>query len=208
MWGRLVATCWRALLLEKQAGEGVDEGALQALIYMGADDEHPFRANRGLRPQVFRVVPVRDAVCESGLMPARVFHALQVDGVGDRGVAAVAGAQRGLVHRRQLQELGITRGSYNRRVASGALRPVLPGVLAVVDPLLEPWAAETAALLYAGENALVSHDSAAALWGLTSSPSFVALTVIGRHVRVRPQLEVTTPTPSTSATSACAMASR
>jgi very-short-patch-repair endonuclease len=67
---------------------------------------------------------------------------------------------------------------------------VLPGVLGVVDPLLEPWAAETAALLYAGENALISHDSAAALWGLASSPSFVALTVIDRHVRVRPQLEV------------------
>ena len=83
---------------------------------------------------------------------------MQVDGVGERGLAAIAGAQRGLVHRGQLQELGITRGSYNHRVASGALRHVLPGVLAVVDPLLEPWAAATAALHYAGENALISND--------------------------------------------------
>ncbi len=123
-------------------------------------------------------------------MPARVFHVLQVDGRGERGLAAIAGAQRGLVHRRQLRELGITRGSYNHRLASGALRQVLPGVLSIVHPLLEPWAAETAAVLYAGDDTVISHDSAAALWGLAGSPSFVALTVIGRHVRIRPQLEI------------------
>ena len=141
-------------------------------------------------------------------MPARVFHVLQVGGRGERGLAAIAGAQRGLVHRRQLQELGITRGSYNHRLASGAVHHVLPGVLAVVDPLFEPWAAETAALLYAGADTVISHDSAAAIWGLASSPSFVALTVIDRHVRSRPQLEIHHARTWTSATSACVMAFR
>jgi very-short-patch-repair endonuclease len=69
------------------------------------------------------------------------------------------------------------------------LHRVLPSVLAVVDPLIEAWAAETAALLYAGDNAVISHDSAAALWGLASSPSFVAITMIGRKVDSQSQLQ-------------------
>jgi very-short-patch-repair endonuclease len=57
-----------------------------------------------------------------------------------------------------------------------------------VHPLIEPWAAETAALLYAGDNAALSHESAAALWGLTAIPSFVVITIIGRKVQAQPQL--------------------
>ena len=123
-------------------------------------------------------------------MPARVFHALQVDGTGERGLAQIAGVQRGVVHRRQLEELGIARGSYNHRLAAGSLYRVLPSVVSVVHPLREPLAAETAALLYAGDNVVLSHESAAALWGLTAHPSFVALTVIDRHVRIRSQLVI------------------
>jgi very-short-patch-repair endonuclease len=103
-------------------------------------------------------------------------------------VAQVAAAQRGLVHRSQLRELGITRGSYEHRVQVGSLHRVLPSVLSVMQPLIEPWAAETAALLYAGENAVLSHETAAALWGLTAIPSFVAITLIGRKVESQPQL--------------------
>ncbi|HYZ81825.1 MAG TPA: DUF559 domain-containing protein [Solirubrobacteraceae bacterium] len=123
-------------------------------------------------------------------MPARVFHVLQVQGTGERGLAEIAGAQRGLLHRRQLTELGITRGSFNHRIATGSLHHVLPSVLSVVHPLMEPLAAETAAVLYAGEDTVLSHESAAALWGLAATPSFVALTVFGRHVRARPGLHV------------------
>ena len=123
-------------------------------------------------------------------MPARVFHVLHVEGTGERGLAQVAGAQRALVHRRQLDALGISRGAYHRRLAAGSLHRVLPGVLSMVDPLLEPLSAQTAALLYAGDDALLSHDSAAALWGLTAHPSFVVITVIDRHVRTRPGLAV------------------
>ncbi len=94
------------------------------------------------------------------------------------------------MHRSQLRALGITRGSYNHRIAAGSLHQVLPSVLSVVHPLIEPLTAETAALLYAGDDAVLSHDSAAALWGLTSTPSFVAITVIGRHVRSRPGVHV------------------
>jgi very-short-patch-repair endonuclease len=103
-------------------------------------------------------------------------------------VAQVAAAQRGLVHHSQLRELGITRGSYEHRLRVGSLHHVLPSVLSLVDPLIEAWAAETAALLYAGDNAVLSHETAAALWGLAAIPSFVAITLIGRKVESQPAL--------------------
>ncbi len=67
---------------------------------------------------------------------------------------------------------------------------VLPSVFAVGSPVLPPLGAETAALLHAGDNTVLSHESAAALWGLTSAPAFVATTMIGGRVRGRPGLRV------------------
>lgn len=101
-------------------------------------------------------------------------------------MAEVAGAQRALVHLRQLRGLGITRGSYEHRVEVGALHRVFPCVLSVVHRLIEPWTAETAALLHAGDNALLSHETAAAVWGLTTTPSFVAITLISRRIKSQP----------------------
>lgn len=105
-------------------------------------------------------------------------------------MAEVAGAQRGLVSLPQLRALGISRGSYEHRVEVGALHRVFPCVLSVLHPLLEPWAAETAALLYAGDNAVLSHETAAALWGLAATPSFVAITLIGRNIKSQPGLSI------------------
>jgi very-short-patch-repair endonuclease len=136
------------------------------------------------------VSQVGEGFGDSRARPAQVCHVLQVPDTGERGVAQVAGAQRGLVHLRQLRSLGITRGSYEHRVEVGALHRVFPTVLSVVHPLLEPWSAETAALLYVGDDGVLSHESAAALWGLTSSPSFVAITMIGRHLRSRPGVTI------------------
>jgi very-short-patch-repair endonuclease len=123
-------------------------------------------------------------------MPARVSHVLQVRESGERGLAEVAGAQRAMVHLSQLRALGITRGSYEHRVRAGALHRVFPSVLSLVHPVLEPLAHETAALLHAGANAVLSHETAAALWGLTPAPSFVAITLIGRHPRSQPGLRL------------------
>jgi hypothetical protein len=44
--------------------------------------------------------------------------------------------------------------------------------------------------LYVGDDAVLSHETAAALWGLTSSPSFVAITVVGRRVRSQPPFRI------------------
>ncbi len=67
---------------------------------------------------------------------------------------------------------------------------MLPSVFSVVSPMLEPQAPEAAALLHAGDDCVLSHGTAAALWGLADMPSFVAITVIGRNVRCQPGLSV------------------
>jgi very-short-patch-repair endonuclease len=95
-----------------------------------------------------------------------------------------------LVTRGQLVALGFSAKAIEHRVRGGLLHRVHRGVFAVGHVSLPEAASHAAALLYAGENAVLSHESAAAVWGLTSSPSFVALTMIGRHARRQPNLHV------------------
>lgn len=46
---------------------------------------------------------------------------------------------------------------------------MLPSVFAVGHPSLRPPAFEIAALLYTGEDAVLSHRTAAAMWGLADA---------------------------------------
>ncbi len=85
---------------------------------------------------------------------------------------------------------GFSGKAIEHRVATGWLHRVHRGVFAVGNPVLQPLGAETAALLNAGEDALLSHESAAAVWGLTPSPAVVAITMIGRKARSRPGVRV------------------
>jgi very-short-patch-repair endonuclease len=105
-------------------------------------------------------------------------------------LAAVAAVQRGLVTREQMVAVGFSPKAIEHRVRTGWLHRVHRGVFAVGSPLLHLMGAETAALLYAGDEAVVSHESAAAVWGLAPEPSFVALTLIGRHVRTQAELRL------------------
>ena len=111
---------------------------------------------------------VGDAQRGKAERPAQVSHVLQVD--GDRRARSGGGraAPTGdwfIVE--QLRALGIGRGSYQPSARGGrAGTASFPAVLSVVHPVLEPWAIETAALLYAGDDAVLSHESAAAVWGL------------------------------------------
>jgi very-short-patch-repair endonuclease len=65
---------------------------------------------------------------------------------------------------------------------AGRLYPKHPGVYALVGPAaLPPLAMERAALLACGEQAYLSHGSAAAIWGFRDRPpSKVDITVLGR----------------------------
>jgi very-short-patch-repair endonuclease len=118
---------------------------------------------------------------------------LHVEERGQRGLAMVAGAQRGVAHRSQLAVLGFSRGAVARRVRGGSLFPVFNAVFAVGHPHLGPLALETAALLQAGPDCVLSHRSAALLWDLTSTSGrrgSVDVTVAGRRVHSRAGLAV------------------
>jgi very-short-patch-repair endonuclease len=112
-------------------------------------------------------------------------------GMGEGAIGQAAAAQRGLVHRSQLHAAGIDRHAVGRLVKRGSLYPILPRVYAVGHPNLAPGASELAVLLWLGHDAVISHESAAWLWGLDPSPpSVVQATLIGRDARRRPGLEV------------------
>jgi very-short-patch-repair endonuclease len=84
----------------------------------------------------------------------------------DRAIAELAGRQHGVVARRQLLELGLGRRAIGRRVEQGRLHPLHRGVYLVGHPTASREARWLAAVLSGGMGALLSHQSAAALWGI------------------------------------------
>jgi very-short-patch-repair endonuclease len=105
-----------------------------------------------------------------------------------------------VVGRRQLLELGLSRDAIAGRVRRGQLHQLHPGVYAVGYRSVGGKGRWMAAVLYCGPGAVLSHRSAAALWGLTSSGATVAVTVprrsrssrsIQRHFSLLPADEVT-----------------
>jgi hypothetical protein len=87
----------------------------------------------------------------------------------DQAIAALAERQHGAVATRQLLALGLTRQAIARRADAGRLLRVHRGVYAVGHPVLTGHGRLMAAVLAGGENAVLSHASAAALWGMRSS---------------------------------------
>lgn len=81
-------------------------------------------------------------------------------------LAALATRQHGVVSRAQLVALGFGRGAIARRVANGRLQRLRPAVYAVGHRALKEEAHWLAAVLASGQGAVLSHRSAAALWGL------------------------------------------
>ncbi|MBK9180694.1 MAG: hypothetical protein IPM45_14230 [Acidimicrobiales bacterium] len=84
----------------------------------------------------------------------------------DRAILAIASPQRWLATREQLRSAGVSDPAIARRRRSGVLVAAQPGALrlGVVPPTLEQGL--LAACLAAGEGAVVSHRSAAWLWGV------------------------------------------
>jgi very-short-patch-repair endonuclease len=81
-------------------------------------------------------------------------------------VWALARRQHGVVSRAQLLACGLTRHGIQHRVANGRLHPVWPKVYAVGRPGLTREGVFMAAVLTCGPGAMLSHDSAAELWGI------------------------------------------
>jgi very-short-patch-repair endonuclease len=84
----------------------------------------------------------------------------------DQRLAQTAGRQYGVVSRAQLYEMGFDNPALERRIAGGRLHRLHRGVYAVGHTIV-PWrGAYLAAVLACGEGAVLSHRSAADLWGI------------------------------------------
>ncbi len=105
----------------------------------------------------------------------------------DTRILAIAERQRGRVARRQLLSAGVSSAAIDRRLASGRIVLVHSAVYALPHTAGLALAPETAALLAWSERAVLSHHSAATLWGLrpgVARPVHVTIP----HERGRPRL--------------------
>jgi very-short-patch-repair endonuclease/predicted transcriptional regulator of viral defense system len=103
----------------------------------------------------------------------------------------LADRQHGVVSRGQLLAGGLNADSIGHRIASGRLHPVTRGVYAVGRPELSRHGVWTAAVLSCGPDAVLSHHSAAALWGIRSAEgASVEISVPPAVRRSRPGVRV------------------
>jgi very-short-patch-repair endonuclease len=107
----------------------------------------------------------------------------------DRAIAGLAGRQHGVIARSQLVALGLGRGAIARRIERERLHVLHRGVYAVGHRALTRRGAWMAAVLVA-EGAVLSHRSAAALWGVLGTERRNVEITVPRHVRPRPRIDV------------------
>lgn len=106
--------------------------------------------------------------------------------VAGRVCARLARNQHGIVRRSQLTSAGVDPSAIKRLVKAGGLHRIHRGVYIVGHLALAPHAREAAALLACGEGAMISHLSAAHLWGLLDAPpDEVDVTLAGGHCRAK-----------------------
>ena len=109
----------------------------------------------------------------------------------DATIAWVARLQHGVVAREQLLQTGVTTAQIALRLRDGRLRTIHRGVY-LVGPVPTDLAYSQAALLACGSDAVLSHRSAAAIWGLLPYPSkaYPWVTVPSSQHVVRPRIVV------------------
>jgi len=101
-------------------------------------------------------------------------------------LAHLAERQHGVVSREQMRKLGYSDSAVDRATRAGRLHRIHRGVYAVGHVRLSPHGHCHAALLACGRRAMLSHDSAAWLWGLQAtlaSTVDVAIPARGHHKR-------------------------
>jgi hypothetical protein len=107
-----------------------------------------------------------------------------------RGLAALAAAQHGVVSTRQLNELGYTASAIGRRLKAGRLHRIHRGVYSVGNPAVSPHGRCLAAVLASGEGALLSHGSAAWLWGIAPTCPRISQVTVPRRGHGRAAIRV------------------
>ena len=117
---------------------------------------------------------------------------------GDTAAWDLVRGQHGVVARRQLMAIGYTRREIEQRLHNGRLHHISHGVYVVGRRDLAPHGRWMAAVLVCGEGAVLSHRSAAQLWGIGHEErGRIDVTVrrrsmirrTGLKVRARPSLD-------------------
>jgi very-short-patch-repair endonuclease len=98
--------------------------------------------------------------------------------------------QHGVVSRGQLLELGLSRRAIQHRLARGRLHPIDSGVYAVGRAEVSRQGRWMAAVLACGDTAMLSHGSAAALWGIGREHRGIEISVRVASPRRHPELRV------------------
>jgi very-short-patch-repair endonuclease len=98
--------------------------------------------------------------------------------------------QHGVVTRRQLLDLGASTEAIEHRLASGRLHRLHWGVYAVGRPEVDQRGRWMAAALSCGPAALLSHESAASLWGFWARAAGIDVVVPEGKLRRRPGIRV------------------
>lgn len=93
-----------------------------------------------------------------------------------RDLTKLAERQHGVVSLKQLEAMGYTRSDAYRRVRAGSLQRTLPGVYRIAGAVPTAEQRAVAAVLWAGNGAVVSHSTAGALWGLLPRADLVHVT--------------------------------
>lgn len=124
-------------------------------------------------------------------LPGTVEH-VPISPNQDRALAALAQSQAGVVSTGQLSALGISSGTVRAQIRARRWRRVHPGVHATFTGPIPDLARVWAALLYAGEHAVASHQTAEWLAGLRDDlPPRVTVSVPhGQRLRSRPSVSV------------------
>jgi very-short-patch-repair endonuclease len=104
----------------------------------------------------------------------------------DATIARIAGLQYGVITFEQLLDAGLSQSGIIRRVKAGRLHRIHKGVYAVGHRGLSREGWWMAAVLACGEGAVLSHTSAAVLWGMRDrrdGPIHVTVPTIGGRAR-------------------------
>src|SRR3954453_23137233 len=105
--------------------------------------------------------------------PAETVSAREIGGLrqsrgADAEIGELARRQHGVVGRQQLLAMGLGEDAIDHRLVIGRLHRVQDGIYAVGHRLVPKYGWWMAAVLASGSGAVLSHHSAAALWGLRS----------------------------------------
>jgi hypothetical protein len=98
-------------------------------------------------------------------------------------LAVIAGRQHGIVARNQVQEVGLTDDTIDRWVRGGKLHRIHPGVYALGHDAITPRGRWMAAVLASGPQAVLSHRSATALWGIWGTGAGETHVTVPRKIR-------------------------